>query len=87
MTAHFASNQARDRCKSCRKPIVWAETEKGRRIPLDPDPVSDGNIILQQRGKFKPPLAIVRLSIPTDETNRFKSHFATCPQASRWRKK
>jgi hypothetical protein len=75
-----------DHCRSCKKPIVWAETEKGRRIPIDPEPVNDGNITLHERERFLPPLAIVRFSIPTGEGIRFKSHFVTCPQASKWRK-
>lgn len=86
MNSHFPSNPTHDRCRSCRKPILWAETEKGRRIPIDPDPVSDGNVVLQRRDGFRPPLAIVRFVIPTGDGPRFKSHFATCPEASKFRK-
>jgi hypothetical protein len=65
---------------------MWAETEKGRRMPIDPQPANDGNITLQHRGNFMPPLAVVHFSVPTGENVRFKSHFVTCPQASKFRK-
>ena len=64
MNSHFPSNPVHDRCRSCRRPILWAETEKGRRIPIDPQPVTDGNIVLHERPLHQAPLAIVRLSIP-----------------------
>jgi len=87
MISRFPSDQPRDRCRSCKKPIMWAVTEKGHRIPIDPEPCTDGNILLRARGHFVPPLAIVRFAIPVEETARFKSHFATCPQSSSWRKR
>jgi hypothetical protein len=86
MTSHHPSNPVFDRCRSCNAPIRWAETEKGRRIPIDAQPVEDGNIVLQDRGKFRPPLAIVHF-IPPQDVTVYKSHFATCKQANRWRKK
>ena len=86
MNSHFPSNPVHDRCRSCRRPILWAETEKGRRIPIDPQPVTDGNIVLHERHLHQAQLAIVRLSIPTGTDIRYKSHFATCPQASKFRK-
>lgn len=66
---------------------MWAETEKGRRIPIDPEPVSDGNIVLHHRSNFQPPLALVRFSVPTKAETRYKSHFATCPNAAKHRKR
>jgi hypothetical protein len=65
---------------------MWAVTEKGRRIPINPEPVNDGNITLQLRGSFMPPLAIVRFHTIVDGL-RFKSHFATCKNALKHRKK
>jgi hypothetical protein len=77
-----------ERCRSCRKPIQWAVTEKGRRMPIDVEPAADGNIVLQVRGRFMPPLAIVRGAVLIDDNNekRYKSHFATCPNAAQHRK-
>jgi hypothetical protein len=86
MNTHFPSNAPRDRCRSCRAPILWAVTEKNRRIPLDPEPTADGNILLQPRGNFLLPLATVRFAVQLDNPLRFKSHFATCPNAAQHRK-
>lgn len=74
------------RCRSCRKRIIWAITGKMRRIPIDPDPTPDGNIVLQDQGKFRPPLATVHTVRPPD-TMLYKSHFATCPAAAAFRKR
>lgn len=30
------------RCSSCRRPVLWARTQRGARIPLDPAPTDDG---------------------------------------------
>lgn len=72
-------------CRSCKKPIVWAETEKGRKMPVDLDATPDGNIELRDRGRNRAPLAIY-VKASDDGELRFTSHFVTCPQANRWRK-
>lgn len=36
------------RCRSCGAPIFFGRTAKGRRMPLDPAPVEDGNVIVDQ---------------------------------------
>jgi hypothetical protein len=83
-----------NRCRSCKKPIIWAITEKNKRIPIDPKPAANGNIALVDRGNFLLPLAhyksagliaAMRAAEPT--TPLFLSHFATCPDAARFRKK
>ncbi len=33
-------------CRSCKAPIVWARTEHGRSIPVDPIARPDGNLEL-----------------------------------------
>jgi hypothetical protein len=87
MRSPLLSNPVRDRCRSCKKPIIWAITEKNRRIPLDPEPVADGNILLTPRGNFLAPLATVRFAVQLDNPLRYKSHFATCPNAAQHRRK
>lgn len=57
-----------DTCKNCHQPIVWAKSEKGFRVPLDPDPSPDGTLRLE--GPF------VRYSQFGDRT----SHNKTCPK-------
>jgi len=80
-------------CRSCGAKILWAVTEKGKRMPLDAEPSEAGNIFLQHRPNQNP------LAVYTTEEQRkatkgtlmehrlFTSHFATCPQAKKWRKK
>lgn len=60
------------KCKSCQADVIWAETEFGRRMPLDAKPerrfvLSDG-----ESARF---------------VDTYQSHFATCPQADSWRGK
>lgn len=73
------------RCKSCGAPIEWARTKAGKSMPVDNDPAPDGTIELVDL-PGKPPLAIVH-GQPTDEYGevRYRTHFATCPQANDWR--
>ncbi len=66
-----------DTCFSCRAPVVWSRTEKGRAMPLDVDKVSNGNVHLA---------AGVAKYVPAG-TGQYVSHFVTCPQATKWRKR
>ena len=34
-------------CRSCGAPILWRETHAGRRMPIDPEPVADGNVVIE----------------------------------------
>lgn len=77
-------------CRSCRAPILWARTPAGKRTPLDPEPVKDGTIQLVIVGGVE--MAIV-LTNPADIAGcqvdgipLYQSHFASCPNASAWRR-
>lgn len=74
-------------CNSCGAEIRWALTAKnGKRMPVDVKPVDDGNLVVEYRNggdEARP---------ATDADRRvkrplFKSHFATCPQAQKWRQR
>lgn len=76
-------------CGSCAASVIWTVTHKGRRMPVDAEPVEGGNVRLRQDGerviaeypgKEHPGL------FDEDDRARYVSHFATCPQAGRWRK-
>ena len=41
-------------CSSCGADMVWATTVSGKPIPIDPEPVANGNIELEL---VEPPLA------------------------------
>jgi hypothetical protein len=76
-------------CRSCGAPLTWAITENDKKIPVDSDPSPDGNITLTRedglddRGK---PILRARVFPHSGATPEgavlFKSHFATCPDAS-----
>lgn len=71
-----------DECRSCKAKIRWAKTATGKAIPLDAEPVADGNMVLADG------VAMVCTNpeiMPTSP--RYKTHFATCPNASKHRTK
>ncbi len=76
------------RCGSCKALILWARSAKTNSpMPLNLPPSAEGNVVivdglahvLGQGDLFEPML-------PT-EGPRYTSHFATCPNAERHRKK
>ena len=77
------------KCRSCGAPVLWVPSATSRAtVILDAEPVEGGNVILLD-GKAR--------VIPTDlfeesltgplPAERYLSHFATCPQASKHRKR
>ena len=68
-------------------------TEKtGKTMPVDAEPVENGNVRLEERGQitnFGNP-ASTAIYDTTDslfgENTRYVSHFVTCPNAPEWRK-
>ena len=74
----YQDSRSLSACRSCGAPIEWAESAgTGARIP------------------FNPPILTVAVLIPVIIDGRVVedvdpatiAHFATCPQASHWRKK
>ena len=66
------------RCRSCGEEIVWTRTTAGKTAPMQR--ADDGTWVIED--------GVSRLATPDDEgMHRYKSHFATCPQASSWRRK
>lgn len=64
------------KCRSCGTPIIWAETEAGKRIPLEAKKVV--GFVLFEDEDGKPPLAC--------SESIHESHFAHCPQADEHRR-
>jgi hypothetical protein len=67
-------------CKSCGKAIRWIVLGNGKRMPLDPLPSPSGNIVLDPKG-------VGRYAAPGDVSSRYVTHFATCPNAARHRRR
>lgn len=78
------------RCRSCAAPIVWAITAaKGNRMPLDPEPVPDGNVWIIEHPEHGQPVigvALQRSDIPAD-IETYVSHFVTCSAAAEHRRR
>jgi hypothetical protein len=73
-------------CRTCGAPILWAKTERGKNIPLDPEPREDGNLaVASVPGGFL--ARSITSSAPALLTGlpRHVSHFVTCPQAAQHR--
>lgn len=86
------------KCGSCQAPVVWVETESGKRMPIDRDPVPadaerPGNLIktgvteVMRNGRHEtvPTVMVVKPDDPTPAA-RYISHFATCPNSKSHRK-
>ena len=69
-------------CSTCGARMVWVVTDKGKRMPLDPEPTADGNVVRtgEQTVRY--------LTAGEAWTGlRFTSHFATCPDAAKHRRR
>jgi hypothetical protein len=72
------------RCRSCGEEIVWAMTTAGRAVPINNRPKLGGNIELTYTAGAPPVAHVVK---PVPGKVRFVSHFATCPDASMWKRR
>jgi hypothetical protein len=82
-------------CSSCGAAIIWAQTEAGRRMPVDAEAVPDGNLQLYteelggepaepgvQRVRF-----LTRNQVLVEQAAKrplWRTHFATCPDGREW---
>lgn len=72
----------RSQCRGCKRPILWVRSAvTGRTMPLDADPITGGTFVIVH-GQAR--LAGNQTS---PAVNRYRSHFATCPEAERFRNK
>jgi hypothetical protein len=79
-------------CRRCKAPILWARTEAGRAMPLDPKPEPGGNIATTTTGTGTPIAVVVPPGVleRLDDEHRAalrRSHFATCPYADQFRQR
>lgn len=76
----------RGQCKSCGASILWVKTLGGRAMPLDAEPVPDGNVVVHNK------TCVVLTKEQQGDTDlkgtgpRYQSHFATCSQAAKHRR-
>ena len=72
-------------CKSCGAMMTWVKSENDKAVPLDAEPVEDGNIVFVADGVVH---FLKKGEAPSlfGDGKRYKSHFATCPNAVKHRK-
>lgn len=74
-------------CKSCERPIVWAEGPNGKKMPFDEPPRGFGGN--WTGGNWVVVAGKARLATEEDRRlhrDRLTCHFATCPDADQHRK-
>lgn len=74
-------------CRSCEAEIIWVETEKGKKMPIDADPSADGRFELSSDGKSvhcHPAGVAAQLRVLGRDL--YSSHFETCPDSEGWRR-
>lgn len=75
--------------RGCGEPVVWVLTDDGNPMPIDPDPVPEGNVIVT--GQVEPFVLSVRVvrkgETVSEGTARFVSHFSSCPRAANFRRR
>lgn len=81
--------QASSHCRTCKAPVRWVRTMQGKNMPLDPDPVADGNVWIDHWEAGTPVVGVglTRDDVPRSEPCAYVSHFVTCVNADEWRKR
>lgn len=75
-------------CSSCGARVIWCKTVTGKNMPVDAEPVENGNLVIRKRGSNM--LALVIKAEQREDVEgqpRYVSHFATCPNSRSHRKK
>lgn len=83
-------------CRSCGAPMIWTTTEKGKKMPVDADPVeaergfrlvdADGVPVDLSAEAVEEPLTAMFTVNPEPGEQLYVSHFGTCPDAAQHRK-
>lgn len=74
----------RGECRGCGNPLLWVETEHGRPMPLDPDPVPGGNVVIDASGVA---IVFARAGQAPKRFDRYVPHAKTCPAAGASRRR
>lgn len=66
-------------CGKCGRPIAWVRTVNARSMPIDPEPVTTGNVIVRiEAGQY-----VASVLTKSDKVRpqgiAHMPHFATCP--------
>lgn len=82
----MADQYPTEKCKSCPAQVIWAVTERGKRMPVDVDPMPGANVLLtEQYGQLT--AVVVKPHRAFGRTDLRTSHFVTCPAADQHRRR
>ncbi len=75
-------------CKSCGAPIYWATCiSTGNPMPVDVDPVSNGNVLLYRRSNGLLRAEVLGKDVARSPERKYRlNHFATCKHADQHHK-
>jgi hypothetical protein len=73
-----------DQCRSCGADILWTRTRKGKKMPVNREPDEKGRFVLLYHEDWILAHFDRRGSEPGAH---YTSHYATCPDAEKWRKR
>ena len=72
-------------CKSCQAPVIWCVTARGKRMPVDAEPV----IVPQgfRLHEARPDVVVATYTgAPVPDERLYVSHFSSCPDAAVFRR-
>lgn len=74
-------------CAGCGAPIRWVITLGDKRMPIDPEPHEDGNVVPRKLsdGRIRAQV-LTGENLPAQEP-AYRSHFVTCPKAPDFRRR
>ncbi len=73
-------------CRECGAAMRWVKTAKGKSMPIDDEPSSDGRFVIESGDED--PVKVRFLPEGEEYTgDRFTSHFTTCTNPGRFSKK
>ena len=69
-------------CRLCDAPVLWVNTEKGKRMPLDVEPSTEGRFVKLMVGEDG--VGVVHFVKDNEQSppgkRLYSSHFQTCPE-------
>jgi len=89
MSGMFDGPNGKTTCRSCGAEILWVHTERGKKMPLDAEPYTgdkpSGLFVRRWDHALDVAVAIATTPDAFPGEPLYTSHFATCPDADRWR--
>jgi hypothetical protein len=74
----------RPTCEACGQVIAFVKmVATGKRVPIDPFPVADGNVCARAIGQSLHGYVISAQRGPSPAFTRYAAHFGTCPDRER----